>query len=57
MLQNLITKFDHGVWKIQLDLTEMNEKYDKADLILRQPKIILGSGNSAACCVNHVTFG
>lgn len=38
MLQNLITKFDHGVWKMQLDLTEMNEKYDKADLILRNPK-------------------
>lgn len=38
MLQNLITKFDHGVWKMQLDLTEMNEKYDKADLTLRHPK-------------------
>lgn len=38
MLQNLITKFDHGMWKMQLDLTEMNEKYDKADLILRHPK-------------------
>lgn len=31
-LQNLITKFYHGVWKMQLDLTEMDEKYD---MILR----------------------